>query len=240
MIKCLASNILCTLDDLDAALEQAGRQGYAGVQMTFAANFQVLTQPDEAAINKFLQKLQEQSITIPALAAQGLDLFRLATGRENQEEMEQLFTPLLQLAHRMNPEAIVVIPALPMQPEDLMDFSYEAAFHQLFLRLDVLTAAAQRQRVNLALENPSHHLLLSPLELRDLIDQINSPHLGICFNIEHTRRLGEPIDWAEILNHRIFALKMPALPPKEQTYNKVLSYLETLHSAPDSLHFSPE
>ncbi len=231
MIKCFTSKILHTWEEAAAAGEQAGGGGFAGLYLRLAADFPALAQPQEAEVEAFLRQLQEQSIAAAVVAAEGLDLFRLAAGRENQEEVERLFTPLLELAGRLNPEAAVVIPAPAMRAEEEAGFSYERAFHQLFLRLEGLTAAAQRRRVNLALENPGGHLLLSPLELRDLIDQINSPHLGICFNPGQARRLGEPLDWAEILNHRILAAKVPVNFAEDENQQELLAYFDTLHPA---------
>jgi hexulose-6-phosphate isomerase len=108
------------------------------------------------------------------------------------------------------------------------NFSYENAFNCLFRHLEILASEAQKQKVNLALENPSRDLLLSPLELRDLIDQINSAHLGICFNPHYAAQLGKPLDWAHILNHRIFAVKLAREKNEEQIPKDILSYLNIL------------
>jgi len=229
MIKCFTSNILHTWEEAAAAGDQAGGGEFAGLYLKLAADFPALVQPQAAGVEPFLRKLQERSVTAAVVAAEGLDLFRLAAGRENQEEVERLFTPLLELAGRLNSEAAIVIPAPALRAEEEAGFSYERAFNQLFLRLEGLTAAAQRRRVNLAVENPGGHLLLSPLELRDLIDQINSPHLGVCFNPGHARRFGKPLDWAEILNHRILAAKVPAHFAEDENQQELLAYFETLH-----------
>jgi len=88
-------------------------------------------------------------------------------------------------------------------------FSYERAFNSLFDALERLSEIAERESVMLAMENPGGGLLLSPLELRELIDEINSPYLGICFNPDNVGQSGDPTDWLRILDKRVIALRLP-------------------------------
>ena len=95
------------------------------------------------------------------------------------------------------------------QLERPLAFSYERGFNFLFEALEQLVGEAGGKSVTIAIENPGSGLLLSPLELRELIDQVNNPYLGICFNPCHAQRLGDPIDWLRILGRRIVALRLP-------------------------------
>ena len=86
--------------------------------------------------------------------------------------------------------------------------SYEGSFHRLFLGLEELAEQAEECGVRLVLENPGGGLLLSPLEMRDLIDEVNSGYVGICFNPAWAGRLGNRLDWLKIFGQRIFAVRM--------------------------------
>jgi len=85
---------------------------------------------------------------------------------------------------------------------------YEQSFNTLFQSLKELACDAEAASLIIALENPAAGLLLSPLELREFIDQFNTPALGICFNPVHVAVLGDPLDWLAILDGRIVALRL--------------------------------
>ena len=105
--------------------------------------------------------------------------------------------------------------------------SYEEAFNFLFEAMESLAELAERESVMLALENPASGVLLSPLELRELVDELNSPYAGVYFNPFYAERLGEPVDWLRILGRRVVALRLP-LRVAEEKYCDVLSEYERL------------
>ncbi len=85
--------------------------------------------------------------------------------------------------------------------------AYETAFNQLYAAVKELLEHAAEHSITLALENPGGGILLSPLELRELIDVYNSPFVRIAYNPHHAARLGDAIDWLRLLNARAIAVR---------------------------------
>jgi hexulose-6-phosphate isomerase len=60
----------------------------------------------------------------------------------------------------------------------------------------------------LALETGIEGGLLSPFELRDIIDTSNSWAVGACVDVARISRLGPPGDWIRVLNRRVSAVRV--------------------------------
>ena len=155
-----------------------------------------------------------------AITSSRFDIYSLSSANEQlRTEAIECFTSFLCLAGKDNDinqddekseKPVIVISAHKQQKttETKTTFSYEQAFNSLFDALERLSEIAERESVMLAMENPGSGLLLSPLELRELIDEINSPYLGICFNPDNVGRSGDPIDWLRILDKRVIGLRL--------------------------------
>jgi L-ribulose-5-phosphate 3-epimerase len=81
--------------------------------------------------------------------------------------------------------------------------SYDNAMQRTRAALRELKSVAESVGVTLAIENVWNKFLLSPLEMRDLIDQQSSTHIGVYFDCGNVLLTGYPEDWIRILGHRI-------------------------------------
>ena len=77
-----------------------------------------------------------------------------------------------------------------------------ALLHELRLR-------AAGSGVALAMEPAAGGGLLSPVELRELIDGAYSGSVGACLDVARVSKIGAPPDWIETLRHRIVAVRLP-------------------------------
>lgn len=97
----------------------------------------------------------------------------------------------------------ILVPAGPGE------YSYSQTYDQLYSLLYRIAPRADELAVKLLVCAPQKAFLLSPLELRSLIDAINSPNVGCCLSFEHCRSHGLCIaHWLEILNARVFACQL--------------------------------
>jgi hexulose-6-phosphate isomerase len=83
------------------------------------------------------------------------------------------------------------------------DIAYDVAYDRVKEGLQQLAPVAERCRVNLAVENVWNKHLLSPLEMRDLIDAIGSEYVGVFFDTGNIVLYGYPEQWIRILGKRI-------------------------------------
>ncbi len=102
----------------------------------------------------------------------------------------------LQISH-------ILLPAGPDQ------YTYSQAYDQLYSLLYEIAPRADELAVKLLVQAPQRAFLLSPLELRRLIDAVNSPNVGCCLSFEsclaHELSIAH---WLEVLNARVFACRI--------------------------------
>lgn len=67
---------------------------------------------------------------------------------------------------------------------------------------------AEPAGVSVALEAVSGGCLLSPVELREIIDAANSWVVGVCIDVNRIAKVGSPVDWIETLRHRVHAVRI--------------------------------
>ena len=74
--------------------------------------------------------------------------------------------------------------------------------------LEALCGPTARTGVFVGVEAVSDGCLLSPVELRDLLDRVNSPYVAACLNLTSIARIGEPLGWIRTLRHRIVCVRL--------------------------------
>lgn len=83
------------------------------------------------------------------------------------------------------------------------DISYDANYREWSDRLKENAPYAEEQGIQLLVENVWNNFLLSPLEMARFIDEIESPNVGVYFDIGNVVRFGYPDQWVRILGDRI-------------------------------------
>ena len=95
---------------------------------------------------------------------------------------------------------------VPVSPAE---HSYSQAYDQLYSLLYDIAPQADELAVNLLVWAPQAAFLLSPLEVRGLIDAVNSPNVGCCLSFDHCLAHELYIaHWIGILNARLFACRI--------------------------------
>jgi len=85
---------------------------------------------------------------------------------------------------------------------------YDIAIENTLEGIRALAATAEEVRVKAALENVWNKFLLSPVEMRDFIDQCESSYVGAYVDVGNVIAFGYPEQWIRILGHRVCAVHM--------------------------------
>lgn len=116
----------------------------------------------------------------------------------------ELTRQMLARAAALGAGAILVVPAVVGTAHDARkQVAYADAWQRTFDALSELGPAAEAHGVALAVENVWNRFLLSPLEMADLIDRVNSPGVGVYFDTGNVLAFGYPEDWIATLGGRI-------------------------------------
>lgn len=80
---------------------------------------------------------------------------------------------------------------------------YDENWNEWHARLKEAAPYAQQQGIKLLVENVWNNFLISPLEMRYFIDSVESPAVGVYFDVGNIVRYGWPEQWIRILGERI-------------------------------------
>ena len=80
---------------------------------------------------------------------------------------------------------------------------------------------AAREGVRILIENVWNGFCETPEQLRDYIDEIDSPWVGVYFDIGNVRKFGPPENWIRALKSRIVKLDVKGFSRKENKFKKI-------------------
>jgi L-ribulose-5-phosphate 3-epimerase len=83
---------------------------------------------------------------------------------------------------------------------------YETTWRRISAELKKAVPLAEEAGVTMTIENVSNRFLVSPLEMRDFVDQFRSPRVQVFFDIGNVLGFGYPQDWILTLGPRIKGL----------------------------------
>ncbi|MFQ6049014.1 MAG: sugar phosphate isomerase/epimerase family protein, partial [Phycisphaerae bacterium] len=159
---------------------------------------------------------QEHCRTLAATVRQrGLRLASLASGvfwrcnfgspdPATRRRARELTLAGLDRAAWLGAEALLVVPAVVGRANAPQPTTgYADALTRTCQALRELAPAAEDRGVAIAVENVWNRFLLSPVEFRELIDRVNSPWVGVYFDVGNILTIGYPQDWIATLAGRI-------------------------------------
>lgn len=115
-----------------------------------------------------------------------------------RDKGKEAVATLLQMAKWLGVDTLLTVPG-GVTPE----VSYDAALENALDAIQDLVPVAERLGVCIAIENVWNKFLLSPVEMRDFIDQFQSPQVGAYFDTGNIIAYGYPEQWIRILGERI-------------------------------------
>lgn len=192
--------------DLKKNMKQAKDLGFDGIELAL----------DETGIVS-PETTKEQAAEIVEYAKEiGLELYSVATGlywqysiTDNDETLRnkaiQIVKDHIRVASYFNCETILVVPGavkVNFAPE-LAIVDYETAYERALSTIKELSAVAEEYNVKMAIENVGNQFLISPVEMRDFIDKVNSPYVVSYFDVGNVLYTGCPEHWIKALNRRI-------------------------------------
>lgn len=146
----------------------------------------------------------------------GLALYSVSSGlywsywlndadEKSRQKAKDIVIRQLEVASVLGSESILVIPGCVnaefAAPGKVMDYgtTYQCSMESLL----ELKEYAEKHKIDIALENVWNKFLLSPMEMRDFIDKIDSPYVGSYLDIGNTLLTGFPEHWIDLLGKRI-------------------------------------
>ncbi len=192
--------------DLKKCFEIAKKAGFDGVEVALDETGPISlasTKEDILAVKKMAEEV-------------GVELYSVASGlywtynytsdkAENREKAKEITKKQLQVAAWLGCDTILVVPGavhVVFEPDSEV-IDYDVAYERALEALRELAPVAEKLKVSIGVENVWNKFLLSPMEMREFIDKVNSPYVGSYFDVGNVLYSGYPEQWIKILAKRI-------------------------------------
>jgi hexulose-6-phosphate isomerase len=161
-----------------------------------------LNSPTELDKSEILAAKEKTGIELPSVVNK--DHWQKPLSDPNPEVRKQCIDSVaqsLQEAKDFGGDAVLVVPGVVNEK-----VSYEQAYVTAMNSIRELIPYAEKTGIQIALENVWNNFLISPVEARRFVDEINHPLVGWYFDVGNILRYGWPEHWIKTLNSRIIKL----------------------------------
>ena len=190
--------------NLREACEQAKKAGYDGVELCISETGELNMKTTERELQQIRRMANDMGLEICSVGAWNMWEHNLA-GHDEAEAAyaSDIAKKQVEAAHAFGADAVLIVPGWVGTPFAPGIVRYDEAYDNAQKRLAVLAPFAESAGVSLAVENVWNKFLLSPVELRRFLDEINSDYVGAYFDVGNIIYIGYPDQWIEILGARI-------------------------------------
>lgn len=156
--------------------------------------------PVEVPLKELLQARDKTGVLISSVVNKDHWSKPLSDPRaEVQDHIIKSIAQSLEEVKELGGDTVLVVPGVVNEK-----VSYEQAYKQSLESIKKLIPYAEKTNMKIGLENVWNNFLISPLEAKRFVDEINHPLVGWYFDVGNVLRYGWPEHWIETLNKRIF------------------------------------
>ncbi|MFD0693802.1 sugar phosphate isomerase/epimerase family protein [Paenibacillus sp. GCM10027628] len=177
----------------------AKEAGYEGIELALSKTGDLSLGSTEQEIKQIKQVLTHTGMEIASLASGlGWEYQLTSSNVQNRNQAIEIITRQLDVAAQLEADTILVVPGVVNA-----EVTYDQAYDNAMEALAKLSKTAASYKVAIGVENVWNKFLLSPLEMKDFLDKINSSYVGAYFDVGNVLLTGYPEQWIKILNKRI-------------------------------------
>lgn len=161
-----------------------------------------LNTPAEFGIDEILEAKEKAGIELPSVINR--DHWKMPLSDPDPKVREACIESVaksLEEVKLLGGDTVLVVPGVVNEK-----VPYEQAYNTSMESIRKLIPHAERTGMQIALENVWNNFILSPVEARRFVDEINHPLVGWYFDIGNILRYGWPEHWIRTLNRRIMKL----------------------------------
>jgi len=181
---------------VDETIDLCQVAGYEAVELTVREGTDLPPDLSESELKTISTKFSDANIEIGSIAGLKGNLLTLDDQERNEGKQA--------LAHGLEIAGIMGVGAILVHPGQLtVDGTYQAVWDNLVTDIKDLVDLAKRKQVAISLENVWNKFLLSPKEMREIIDEIDSEWVGAYLDTANMMAYGYPEQWIRELGARI-------------------------------------
>jgi len=190
--------------DLSEAMEQCKNAGYDGVELVLTDTGGLNMGTSDPELEGIKRTANGFGLEIPSIGSWNIWGNNLVSDDHKvAEKGYEIIKKQLYCAAALGADTILVIPGYVGTPFFEGKVSYDVAYERAQAAISKLGEIAKEVKVNIGVENVWNKFLLSPLEMRNFIDEIGNEYVGAYFDVGNIIYIGYPEQWIRILGKRI-------------------------------------
>lgn len=176
--------------------------GFEGVELNYTEQME---KNGEKYVKELRDKVLKQGLEIASLLTGGFWNYPLTSDNpEKRKRGEELLLKSIEICSYLGTDALLVVPGVvgtvwASEERVRYDIAYERAKESIKKAVDL----AEKHQVYICVENVWNKFLLSPLEMKRFVEEINSPYVAVYFDVGNILTIGYPEDWIRILGNKI-------------------------------------
>lgn len=188
-------------------IEKAKEAGYDGIELNMSeTDLEGADKEPNLTINATEREIQEiygfcKDTGIPVSSVSTSLLWKYSLTSEDEATRNKgvdIVKRMIDAAVLLNTDAILVVPGVVNEK-----VSYKDAYMRSLEAFKKLRQKAEENRVYIGIENVWNKFLLSPIEMRNFIDEIGSPYVRAYFDVGNVLAFSYPEYWIEVLSDYI-------------------------------------
>ena len=191
---------------IKSAMEQASKMGFEGIELGIASQGVLTHNTSQAECEEIVREAEKHGLEISGVASgESWTTSPTANDEDVRKKIIDFTQKALQVTHWLGSDAYLFVPGavevffLP----DAEVIPYDVCYQRASEAISQLVPVAEKLGVAIAVENVWNKFLLSPLEMREFIDNFNTNQVGVYFDVGNVLLTGYPDQWIRILGSRI-------------------------------------
>ncbi|NLJ70310.1 MAG: sugar phosphate isomerase/epimerase [Clostridiaceae bacterium] len=184
------------------AMKIAKDAGYDGIELTIDTSTGLTPDTSVDELHLIREKAEKINLAIPSVACSIHWQYSLVSDDPSERQQAyEIVVKQIKFASILGSETILLVPGnvanifVPDSP--VVD--YEKCWTRALSALDLLKHVAEEHDVQIGVENVWNKFLLSPLEFKHFLDEVNSEYVGMYFDVGNVIASGFPEQWIRIL-----------------------------------------
>jgi len=192
--------------NIESCFKLAKEAGFEGIEVVIGEEGVINLNSTKKDIDEVVNLSKSIGVEITSLAT-GL-FWKYSLTSDNAAERKKavkIVKKMLEVAHWLKVDTILVVPGAVdvFFMHDSPIVPYDKVYERSLQTLKELSHEAEKYKVSIAIENVWNKFLLSPLEMKNFVDAIKSPYVGVYFDVGNVMPFGYPEQWIRILGNRI-------------------------------------
>ena len=191
---------------IGSAMEQASKLGFEAIELGIASQGVLTHNTTQAECEEIVREAEKHGLEISGVASgESWTTSPTANDEDVRKKIIDFTQKALQVTQWLGTDAYLFVPGavevffLP----DAEVIPYDVCYQRASEAISQLVPVAEKLGVAIAVENVWNKFLLSPLEMREFIDNFNTSQVGVYFDVGNVLLTGYPDQWIHILGSRI-------------------------------------